>query len=134
MASKKGINWVHQDVFSNSVSFYAKTWEGHASKHAFDKTPTTEDHFLQTILDPDHARTSLDPAIGHESCIFEKFFEAQQQRFFMPVIYDGVVNPGDYDQGGKSGRVMTGYFQYGKMSGHIGPIIWSKPDGKKGSQ
>lgn len=136
MANKNDIFWVRQDVLHNSVSFYMKTWDFHASKHTFDKTPANQEHFYQTIMTPDHARRSLDPAIGHEACIFEKFFENEQKRFFMPVIYEGVVIPGDYDQGGKTGHVATGYFEYGPMSKYIGPIFWSrpKPDDEKDSQ
>lgn len=127
MASNKDILWVRKEALQNSVSFYVKTWEQHASKHAFDLIPTSQEHFYQTIIDPDHARRSLDPIIGNEACIFEKFFEAEQQRFFMPVLYDGVVVPGDYDKGGKKGKVLSGYFQNGPMSGHIGEIFWSRP-------
>jgi hypothetical protein len=126
--NKNDIYWVRQDVLGNSVSFYMKRWEDHASKHAHDKTPTNQEHFYQTIVDPDHARRSLDPVIGTETCIFEKFFEDEGERFLMPVIYDGVTAPGDYDQGGKSGKVLTGYFQYGPMSRNIGPIFWSKSE------
>lgn len=128
MSSNKDIFWVRQDVLHNTVSFYRKTWEQHASKHAFDKTPATDEHFYQSIMNPDHARRSLDPVIGHEACIFEKFFEAEQQRFFMPVLYEGVVNPMDYDQGGKKGKVLSGYFENGPMSRYIGEIFWSKPN------
>ena len=137
MARNKDIFWVRQDVLHNSVTFYIKTWEQHASKHAFDKIPATEEHFYQAIVDPDHARRSLDPDIGNESCIFEKFFESEQQRFFVPVLYDGVVSPGHYDQGGKKGKVTTGYFQSGpNMSRFIGEIFWSKvkPNDKKGTK
>jgi hypothetical protein len=128
LASNKDIFWVRRDVLDNTVSFYQKTWEQHASKHAFDKTPATEEHFYQSIMNPDHARRSLDPVIGPEACIFEKFFEAEQQRFFMPVIYEGIATPGEYDQGGKKGRVLSGYFQDGPMSRYIGEIFWSKPN------
>ena len=133
MPKSKDILWVRKDVINNSVSFYEETWIYHASKHAFDKVPVTQEHFYQAIVNPDHARRSLDPVIGHESCIFEKFFEEEQRSFFLPVIYDGVESPGDYDQGGKKGRVSTGFFQQGKISGSIGEIFWSnpKPDDKK---
>jgi hypothetical protein len=109
----------------------------HASKHAFDKYPATDEHIYQAIVDPDHAHRSLDPVIADESCIFEKFFEAEKQRFFVPVLYEGVVVPGDYDQGGKKGRVLTGYFPgRPNNSSTIGEIFWSKPesDGEKGTQ
>ncbi len=134
MPKSKDIFWVRSDVLDNSVSFYEETWNQHASKHAFDKIPATPEHFYQAIVDPDHAHRSLDPVIGHESCVFEKFFDVEQKSFFVPVVYDGVVSPGDYDQGGKKGRVSTGYFNSGtKLSGSIGPIFWSKknPDDKK---
>lgn len=134
MANKNDILWMRQDVLGNLVSFYEKTWELHASKHAFDQTPTTQEHFFQAIVDPDYARRSLDPVIGNEACIFEKFFEAEQKRFFLPVIYDGVEAPHDYDKGKKKGRVMTGYFQNGPTSANIGEIFWSKSKGKKGSR
>ena len=127
MPKSKDILWVRKDVLNNSVSFYEETWLNHASKHTFDQFPVTEEYFYQAIVDPDHAHRSLDPVIGHESCIFEKFFEDVQRRFFLPVIYEGVVEPGDYDQGRKKGRVSTGYLQHGKMSGSIGEIFWSKP-------
>jgi hypothetical protein len=118
---------VRSDVLNNRVTLYAKTWALHASKHTHDKTPATEEHIYQSIVDPDHAHRSLDPVIGPESCVFEKFFEPEQQRFFVPVIYDGVKEPGDYDQGGKRGRVTTGYFSGSQnISGSIGEIFWSK--------
>jgi len=123
---------MRQDVLLNDVSFYVKTWEFHASKHAFDKTPATEEHFYQAIVDPDHARRSLDPVIGHETCIFEKYFEPEAKRFFVPVIYDGVETPGDYDQGGKEGHITTGYFENGPLSRYIGAIFWSKQTGVGG--
>jgi hypothetical protein len=127
VAKSKDILWVRKDVLGNSVSFFENTWLIHASKHTFDEVPVTTEHFYQAIVDPDHARRSLDPVIGHESCIFQKFFEVEQKTFFLPVIYDGVSISGDYDQGGKKGRVSTGYFQFGKMSGSIGDIFWSNP-------
>lgn len=126
MASNKDILWVRKEVLQNTVSFYVKTWEQHASKHAFDAVPASQEHFYQTIMEPDYARRSLDPIIGNEACIFEKFFEAEQQRFLMPVLYEGVTIPGDYDKGGKKGRVLSGYFQNGPMSSHIGEIFWSR--------
>ena len=66
--------------------------------------------------------------IGDETCIFEKFFEVEQQPFFVPVLYEGMVVPWDYEQGGKQGRVLTGYFP-GKQNipRTIGEIFWSKP-------
>jgi phosphoketolase len=127
VAGKNDIFWVRQEVLANTVSFYMKTWEIHASKHALDATPATPDHFYHTVTDPDHLRRSLDPEIGHEACIFEKYFAPEQKRFFVPVIYEEVVVPLDYEQGGKKGRVMTGYFESGPMSRHIGEIFWSKP-------
>jgi hypothetical protein len=127
VASNNDIFWVRQDVLHNTVSFYVKTWEQHASKHTSDKIPATEEHFYQAIVDPDYARRSLDPEIGYESCIFEKFFETEQQRFFVPVLYDEVKVAGDYDHGGKRGKVLTGYFPSGpNMSRFIGEIFWSK--------
>ena len=107
-------------------------WDQHASKHAFDKIPATEEHIYQTIVNPDHAHRSLDPFVLGEGCVFEKFFEVEQERFLVPVIYEGVVEPEDYEQGGKKGRVLSGYFP-GKQNNSrtIGPIFWSKPkDGK----
>ena len=127
MASNKDILWVRKDVLENSASFYVKTWEMHASKHVFDSIPTTQEHFYQTIMDPDYARRSLDPIIGNEACVFEKYFEDEQQSFLMPVLYEGVIVPRDYDQGGKKGKVLSGYFQNGPMSKHIGEIFWSNP-------
>jgi phosphoketolase len=127
VASKGDIFWVRQEVLANTVTFYVKTWELHASKHATDVTPATPDHFYYTVTDPDHLRRSLDPAIGHEACIFERYFEPEQKRFFVPVLYDGVVTRLDYEEGGKKGRVMTGYFENGPLSRYIGEIFWSKP-------
>ena len=82
----------------------------------------------QTIIDPDHAHRSLDPSILGEGCIFEKFFESEQQRFLVPVLYEGVAEPEDYERGGKKGRVLTGYFP-GRQnnSSTVGEIFWSKP-------
>jgi hypothetical protein len=124
----KDVYWVRQDVLNNRVSFYVETWETHAEKHRWDKTPASQEHVYQAIIDPDHAHRSLDPVIGNESCIFEKFFEIEQQRFFVPVLYEGVLIPGDYDQGGKTGKVLTGYFP-GRLnnSSTIGEIFWSNP-------
>jgi phosphoketolase len=127
VANKNDIYWVRQEVLANTVSFYMKTWEMHAEKHAFDRTPATQDHFYYAVTDPDHLRRSLDPEIGHEACIFEKFFEPEQKRFFVPVIYEEVVAPLDYEKGGKKGRVMTGYFENGPLSKYIGEIFWSNP-------
>jgi hypothetical protein len=136
VVKSKDVFWVRPDVLNNQVAFYVPTWEKHASKHAYDKTPATQEHFYQTVVDPDHAHRSLDPIIGNESCIFEKFFESEQQRFFVPVLYEGVVAPGDYDQGGKKGKVLTGYFPGPQNNSRtIGEIFWSKPkadDGEEG--
>jgi hypothetical protein len=115
------------------VSFYVETWDLHAEKHAWDKTPATQEHIYQTIIDPDHAHRSLDDVIGHESCVFEKFFNPEQQIFYVPVLYEGVTAPGDYDQGGKQGKVLTGYFQSGLYpSSTIGEIFWSNPNLARG--
>jgi hypothetical protein len=123
--------WVRSDPFDNKVSLYEKTMAGHISKHEMDKFPTTEEHIYQGVTDPDHARRSLDPVVGHETCVFEKMFQSIGQRFFASVIYDGVANPGDYDEGGKTGHVTTGYFP-GKPtnSRYIGEIFWSKQQTK----
>jgi hypothetical protein len=128
VAKSKDIYWVRPDVFTNQVSLPVWVWEQHASKHAFDKYPATEEHIFQAIVNPDHAHRNLDPAVENESCIFEKYFEVEQQSFFVPVLYEGVVAPQDYEKGGKSGRVLTGYFP-GKQnfSKTIGEIFWSKP-------
>jgi len=134
VADKNDIYWLRQDVLGNAVMFYMRTWEIHAEKHAFDKIPSNPEHFYQTITDPDHARRSLDPIIGPEACVFEKYFEGEQQRFFMPVLYEAVAVPGDYDQGGKKGKVLTGYFENGPMSQHIGEIFWSKQTPDKDSK
>lgn len=125
--NKKDIYWVRNDVFKNSVSLPMWVWDQHASKHAFDKYPASEEHIYQTIVDPDHAHRSLDPFVLGDGCIFEKFFEAEQQRFLVPVIYEGVAVPEDYEQGGKKGRVLSGYFP-GKQNNSrtVGPIFWSK--------
>jgi len=125
--SKKDIYWVRNDVFDNSVSLPMWRWDQHASKHAFDEFPATEDHIYQTIIDPDHAHRSLDPVVLGEGCVFEKFFEAEQQRFLVPVIYDGIIVPEEYELGGKKGRVLTGYFP-GRQNNSktVGPIFWSK--------
>jgi hypothetical protein len=37
------------------------------------------------------------------------------------------LTPLDYEEGGKKGRVLTGYFESGPLSRHIGEIFWSKP-------
>jgi hypothetical protein len=122
----KDVYWIRQDVFTNRVSLPVWVWEQHASKHALDKYPATEEHIYQAVVNPDYAHRSLDPDIGGETCIFEKFFEAEP--FFVPVLYEGVVVPGDYEQGGKSGRVLTGYFP-GRLNipRTIGEVFWSKP-------
>jgi hypothetical protein len=120
-------------VLGNHVSFYEETWFFHAEKHAWDKIPATQEHFYQTFSDPDYLHRSEDEFIGPESCIFEKFFEAEQQKFYLPVQYEGVVLPGDYDQGGRKGRVKTGYFQSGlRPSSTIGEIFWTNPRMLKG--
>lgn len=127
MAGNKDILWVRNDVLNNKVSLYAKTWNLHAEKHTFDKVPATEEHIFRTVTDPDHARRSNDPDVGHETCVFEKHFVDEGQAFIVPVIYDGVEEAGDYDQGGKAGRVTTGYFpDGGRLSKHVGQIFWSK--------
>jgi len=129
----KDVYWLRYDVLNNRISFYVETWEFHAEKHAWDKTAVDPEHIYQTIVDPDYARRSLDAVIGPESCIFQKFFEPEQQNFYVPVLYEGVVIPGDYDQGGKEGRVLTGYFQSGLYpSSAIGEIFWSNPKLAKG--
>lgn len=124
--SKKDIRWVRSDVLKNQVSLPVFVWE-HASKHAYDKTPATEEHIYQTIVDPDHVRRSLDHITSGESCVFEKFFQQEQQRFFVPVLYDGIVVPEEYESGGKKGRVLTGYFP-GRTNNSktVGAIFWSK--------
>lgn len=128
MVRNKDVYWVRKDVINNHVSFYVETWELHAEKHAWDATPATGEHFYQTVTDPDHLHRSLDPIIGPESCIFAKFFELEQQIFYVPVLYEGVVEPNEYEKGGKKGHVKTGYFQSGiRRSKMIGDIFWSKP-------
>jgi hypothetical protein len=130
----KDIYWVRKDVFNNLVSLPVWVWEQHAEKHAYDKYPASEEHIYQTIVNPDHAHRSLDPYVLGEGCIFEKFFEPEQQRFFVPVLYEEVVVAEDYEQGGKKGRVLTGYFPDKQSNSRtIGDIFWSKPvpnDGK----
>lgn len=129
MPSNKDVFWVRQDVFGNRISFYMATWNYHAEKHAYDKIPTTPEHIYQAIIDPDFAHRSLVDVIGPESCIFEKFFQAEQQSFFVPVLYEGVTIPGEYDRGGKTGKVLTGYFlDSSKPSNMIGEIFWSKAE------
>lgn len=131
--NKSDVFWMRQDVLGNFVRFYVRTWEIHAEKHAFDKIPSTPEHIYQAVTDPDFAHRSLDPAIGSESCIFEKFFEPEQQRFFVPVLYEGVDASGDYDQGGKNGKVLSGFFLEGmKPSRMIGEVFWSKDDKDSG--
>jgi hypothetical protein len=128
VASKNDVYWVRADVFQNSVSLPVWVWEQHAGKHAYNKYPATEEHIYQTIVDPDYAHRSLDPFVMGEGCVFEKFFGYEQQRFLVPVLYEGVVVPGDYEKGGRKGRVLTGYFP-GKLnnSSTVGEIFWSKP-------
>jgi len=102
-------------------------WDQHASKHTFDKYPASEEHIYQTIVNPDCAYRSLDPFVLGDGCIFEKFFEAEQQRFLVPVIYEGVQVPEDYEHGGRKGRVMTGFFRDKQNNTKtIGPIFWPK--------
>jgi hypothetical protein len=127
VSKSKDIYWVRTDIFNNSVALPMRTWDQHASKHTFDKYPATEEHIYQTINDPDHAHRSLDPFVLGDGCIFEKFFVVEQQRFLVPVIYDDVKVPEDYELGGKKGRVLTGYFP-GKQNNSrtVGPIFWSK--------
>jgi len=126
VANKNDIRWMRTDVFKNFVSLPVFVWE-HVQKHAFDKFPATEEHIYQTVIDPDHAHRSLDPYVLGEGCVFEKFFESEQQRFLVPVIYEGITVPEEYEEGGKKGRVWTGYFP-GKPndSSSVGPIFWSK--------
>jgi hypothetical protein len=127
VANKNDIRWVRPDVFKNSVSLPVFVWE-HVEKHAFDKFPANEEHIYQTIINPDHAHRSLDPFVMGEGCIFEKFFEPEQQRFLVPVIYEGVIVPEEYELGGKKGRVLTGYFPgKSKNSSSVGEIFWSNP-------
>jgi hypothetical protein len=124
----KDVLWYRQDVLGNWVSFYEETWSLHAEKHAWDKIPATQEHFYQTFTEPDCLHRSLDEFIGPESCVFEKFFESEQQKFYVPVLYEGVITAGDYDQGGKKGTVKTGYFQSGiDPSSTIGEIFWTNP-------
>lgn len=129
MSSNKDILWVRNDVFGNKVSLYVKTMNSHISKHEFDKYPTTEEHVYQALTNPDTARRSLDPVVGHESCIFEKFFPIEGQRFFTTAIYDDVADPKDYEKGGKLGRISTSYFPGREgNSRHIGEIFWAKQE------
>jgi hypothetical protein len=107
----------------------------HAQKHAYDKYPASEEHIYQTIVDPDHAHRSLDPVILGEGCVFERFFEAEQQRFFVPVLYEDIQVPEEYERGDKKGRVLTGYFpSTPKNSSSIGPIFWSKSKPSSGEE
>jgi hypothetical protein len=130
MATRKSkdVYWVRQDVLGNQVSLYVETFDFHVTpRHGDDLTPATEEHIYQTIIDPDHARRTLDPAMAGEACIFQKFFDAEQQNFLVPVLYDEIAVLNDYEQGGKQGKVLTGYFPYlGRLSGSIGEIFWSK--------
>lgn len=135
MPRNKDVFWLRADVLKNQVSFYVETWENHASKHASDKVPSSPEHIYQTVVAPDVAHRSLDPVIGGEVCLFVKRFEIEQLRFIVPVIYDGVEEAGDYDQGGKKGRVQSGWFlQNNKPSNMVGEIIWTKQDGLLGGK
>lgn len=106
--------------------------QNHISKHAWDKYPMEEEHIYQAVTDPDHARRSLDPHIGGESCVFEKFFPSvgpAGQRFFTAVLYDGSEVPERYEQGGLKGKVSTAYFPGDRPnSRYIGDIFWSKQE------
>jgi hypothetical protein len=127
VANKKDIYWVRNDVFSNQVSLPVWVWEQHASKHVYDKFPASEEHIYQTIIDPDHAHRSLDPVVLGEGCVFERYFKTEQQTFIVPVLYEDIAVPEEYEQGGKKGRVLTGYFPGSQnLSKTIGPIFWSK--------
>jgi len=135
LSSNKNIYWVRNDVLNNSVSLYAKTMDIHASKHANDEVPTTEEHIFQTVTNPDHARRSLDPVVGSETCVFTKHFEAEGFPVVVPVIYDDLVKAEEYEHGGKTGRVTTGYFETrGYFSKFIGEIFWSKPNTGEGKK
>jgi hypothetical protein len=130
VAKDKDILWVKPDVFGNQVSLYVAKMENHIQKHAYDKYPTTEEHVFQAVTNPDAARRSLDPVIGEETCIFEKFFSSEQQRFFATVIYDGMREPLDYEDGKKTGYVTTAYFP-GRInnSRNIGEVFWTRENG-----
>src|ERR1700753_3889245 len=125
--NSKDVYWVRPDVLGNQVSLYVESYDLHASKHAFDEVPATEEHIYQTVVAPDHAHRSLLPYMEGESCIFQKFFDKEQQIFLVPVLYEGVSVPNEYEQGGKSGKVLTGYFpRNGRLGGSVGEIFWSK--------
>ena len=125
--NKKDIRWVRPDVFTNRVALPVWVWDQHASKHTFDLIPSSEEHIYQTIINPDHAHRSLDPVILGEGCIFEKYFESEKARFIVPVLYEDILVPEEYEKGGKRGRVLTGFFPSKQNnSKSIGPIFWSK--------
>ena len=128
MKKNKDVYWVRKDVFQNSVTLPMWVWDQHASKHEFDEVPATEEHIFQAIIDPDHARRSFDPVVGGEGCVFEKYFPNIDFPLFVPVLYEDVQEPNEYELGGKQGRVLTGYFETRqRISSSIGPIFWSKP-------
>lgn len=127
MAKSKDVYWVRKDVFQNYVTLPMWVWDHHASKHELDAVPATEEHIFQAIVDPDHAHRSLDPAVLGEGCVFEKYFPGIQFPFFVPVLYENIQEPNEYETGGKQGRVLTGYFETRqRISSSIGPIFWSK--------
>ena len=118
-------------MFENYVTLPVWVWEQHASQHEFDDIPASEEHIYQTVVDPDQAHRNLDPSVIGESCIFVKYFADAQHHFLVPVLYDGINEPDEYEKGGKKGRVLTGYFRSSPcLSSSMGPIFWSKMENK----
>jgi hypothetical protein len=118
------------DPFSNRVCLYEKTWLIHTlPKH--DEDPPDLGDVRESVLNPDQARRSLNPNIGNESCVFEKFIGPDNRLLRTPVIYD--LGPGrTYEAGGNSGRVMTSFYPDPlSRNRNVGEIFWSKPTESK---
>lgn len=127
MAKSNDIFWVRPDVFNNQVTLPVWVWNQHASKHEFDVYPASEEHMYQSIIDPDAAHRNLDPASVYESCIFVKTFSDVPVPFIVPVLYDEIQEPNEYEKGREKGRVLTGYFRMSQgIGGSFGPMFWSK--------
>jgi hypothetical protein len=120
-----------RDPFQNRVVLYEKTWLFHtAQKHnpAYGEILPNLGDVRESVLNPDQIRRSLDPVIGTESCIFEKFIGPESQLLRTPVIYD--LSPGTaYETAITSGHVMTSFYPDPPYrSVNVGEVFWVKPN------
>jgi hypothetical protein len=123
-----------RDPFGNRVVLYEKTWQIHTSKKhnpVFNEELPDLGDVREAVLNPDQMRRSMEPTIGWQTCIFEKFVGNDNQLLRAPVYYD--LEPGQsYEVGERSGWITTSFFPDPPyLSRNVGEIFWTKSDSEE---